>query len=101
MIISTTRILVLGAAALLCVAAFADDSASDAGISVDNDNIILAQDRRDNRRENRDDRQGGRQDNRDDRQGCRQDEGRVGDDKRDCKQENRGEDDKAEADGGG
>ena len=47
------------------------------------------QDRRDDRQDNRDDRQDDRQDNRDDRQDCRQEEGVAGQDKRECKQEER------------
>lgn len=45
------------------------------------------------RKERRDDRQGDRQENRDGKQDCRQEEGRIGHDKRECKQDNRGEGD--------
>lgn len=50
------------------------------------------------RKERRDDRQEDRPERRDDRRDCRQDEGRLGNDKRDCKQEGRGEDDYVDAD---
>jgi hypothetical protein len=94
------RTLLLCTAALFCTAAFSSDSSDDAGVSAGEDNIVLAQNRRDDRRDRRDDRQEDRQGDRDGRQDCRQDEGRVGNDKRECKQENRGEDDDVEADGG-
>ena len=63
--------------------------------AIDNVELLVAdnprKDRRDNRQEGRDDNQDGRQEGRDDRRDCRQEEGRIGDDKRDCKQEERGE----------
>ena len=53
--------------------------------------LIVADNRRKDRRDDR-------QEDRDDKQDCRQEEGRIGNDKRECKQENRGEDDEAEGD---
>jgi hypothetical protein len=76
-------------AASLCIAATAGAIPTEAASSIDNIDTLVAdnprKDRRDNRQEKRPDR-------REDRQDCRDDEGRVGHDKRDCKQENRGED---------
>ena len=66
-----------------------DDDVNDVGATVNNDELLMA----DNRRK---DRRGDRQEDRDDKQDCRQEEGRVGDDKRECKQEERGEDDDGE-----
>ena len=86
------RVLIIGIAGILSFAANASDDAID-GISAGaSDNLILADNRRPERRDDR-------QDNRDDKQDCRQDEGLVGDDKRDCKQENRGEGDDDEKEG--
>ncbi len=90
-----TRLLVLSVFGFLSCAVFASAEVDDRSITANNADLIVADNRR---KERRDDRQ----DNRDDKQDCRQEEGRVGDDKRECKQENRGdgdEDDKdAEAD---
>ena len=80
------RILIIGIAGILSFAANASDDAIDEISAGAGNNVILADNKRPERRDDR-------QDNRDDKQDCRQDEGRVGDDKRDCKQENRGEDD--------
>ena len=86
------RILLIGIAFILSFVANASDDAIDK-ISADAGNdLILADNRRPERRDDR-------QDNRDDKQDCRQDEGLVGDDKRECKQENRGEDDDDEKEG--
>jgi hypothetical protein len=56
-----------------------------------NGNIVLAEtrrmERRDDRRDDRGDRRDDRGERRDTRQDCRQEEGLVGGDKRDCKQE--------------
>ena len=56
-----------------------------------NGNIVLAEtrrmERRDDRRDDRGDRRDDRGESRDTRQDCRQEEGVVGGDKRDCKQE--------------
>jgi len=85
------KLLCIGIAALLSSGAIADEPAA-AGVA--GDDVLIADNRRQERR-------GGRQDRRDDKQDCRQEEGRVGDDKRECKQDARGEDDdQAEADGG-
>ena len=90
------RLLVLSIFGFLGFAVFACDDVDDGSSAVNESELLVADN---NRKERRDDRQG----DRDDKQDCRQDEGRVGDDKRECKQENRGggdEDDKgAEADG--
>lgn len=84
------KLLCIAAIALLGSGAMAGETSAD---GVDADNQILIADNR------RQERRGGRQDRRDDKQDCRQEEGLVGDDKRDCKQDSRGEgDDQAEAD---
>jgi len=85
-----TRLLIAGVAGFLSCAVFASDDVNDALSSVSKDDPIMLADNR------RKDRRDGRQENRDDKQDCRQEEGRVGDDKRDCKQENRGEGDEKE-----
>lgn len=85
------RLLVVGLVGFLSFGVFASE-VSETGVSADNEMLVA-----DNRRK---ERRGGRQDNRDDKQDCRQEEGRVGNDKRECKQDNRdGDDDGAEADG--
>ena len=84
-----TRILVLGVFGILSSAVFACDNDDD-GLSTANDSDVILADNR--RKERRDDRG----DNRDDKQDCRQEEGRVGDDKRECKQENRGDGDEGD-----
>ena len=81
-----TRLLVLGICGLLSCGIFASEDVYDHSITVDNADLIVADNRRKDRRDDRGD-------NRDDKQECRQEEGRVGDDKRECKQENRGEGD--------
>ena len=80
----TKRLLVISMAVILSGAVFAGDDVDDGITSSSSENLVLADNRRQERR-------GNRQENRDDKQDCRQDEGRVGDDKRECKQENRGE----------
>ena len=80
------RLLVLAAIGSLSLAVFASSDINEGLSAVSNADIILADN---NRKERRDDRG----DDRDDKQDCRQEEGRVGDDKRECKQENRGEGD--------
>lgn len=92
----TIRLLTVSLFAYLIGTAVAGDGFSDTGVSGDN-GLIMVQSRGQDRRGNRDDRRDDRHGDRDDRQDCRQDEGRVGDDKRECKQENRGEDEDAEA----
>jgi hypothetical protein len=74
---------------LIGFAAFASDDVINATPIMMSDNMLMADNPRKGRRDNR---QGDRQGDRDDKQHCRQEEGRVGDDKRDCKQEKRGED---------
>lgn len=89
-----TRILAIVLTGFLSCATFAGGTVDEGGLTVINENVIMADNRRKERR-------GGRQENRDDKQDCRQEEGLVGDDKRECKQEERGdsdEDDGAEAD---
>ena len=80
------RLFVLALTLCLSFAAFADNEATDVGTTAINIDLIVADNPRKDRRDDRGD-------NRDDKQECRQEEGRVGDDKRECKQENRGEDD--------
>ena len=80
------RPLALAIAGLMIFAALADNEAIDVGTTAINIDLIMADNPRKDRRDDRGD-------NRDDKQDCRQEEGRVGDDKRECKQENRGEDD--------
>ncbi len=88
-----TRLLVLSIMGFLSSSIWASDDIDDALSTVDNDDLIMA----DNpRKERRDDRQGDRQENRDGKQDCRQDEGRVGHDKRECKQDNRGDGDEGD-----
>jgi hypothetical protein len=81
------RLLVLSIFGFLGCAVLACDDYADGSITANNSELIMADN---NRKERRDDRQG----DRDDKQDCRQEEGRVGDDKRECKQENRGDGDK-------
>jgi len=88
-----TRLLVLSVMGFLSSSIWASDDIDDALSTVDTDDLIMA----DNpRKERRDDRQGDRQENRDGKQDCRQDEGRVGHDKRECKQDNRGDGDEGD-----
>lgn len=85
------KILCLSIATVVSAGAIATEQL-EPGLSI-NDEMLVADNRRQERR-------GGRQDRRDDKQDCRQEEGRVGNDKRECKQDARGEDDdKAETDG--
>ena len=78
------KILCLSIAAILSTGVMATEQ-QEPGLDVSEDMLVA-----DNRRQ---ERRGGRQDRRDDKQDCRQEEGRVGDDKRECKQDARGEDD--------
>ena len=83
---------------LSCVAVANDDAVNNGFSATTESNLLMADNPRKGRRDNR---QGDRQENRDGKQDCRQEEGRVGDDKRECKQEERGEGDEdkgAEAD---
>ena len=86
-----TRILAVALTGLFACTVFANDDVLDDGAAVYEDGVMLADNRRKDRRDDR-------QDNRDDKQDCRQEEGRLGDDKRECKQQERAEgDDKPEA----
>jgi hypothetical protein len=85
------RLLVLSICGFLSFTVLAGDDVDDGLNVVGVSDLIVADNRRKDRR---DDRQG----DRDDKQDCRQEEGRVGDDKRECKQENRGDGDEAEGD---
>ena len=75
-----TLLLALGVAVLLGIAVIADSNLAGNTALDSVDSVMLADN---NRKERRDDRQG----DRDDKQDCRQEEGRVGDDKRECKRE--------------
>jgi len=85
-----TKLLVSGIFGFLSCAVFASDDVNDGAYAVNDSDLIVADNRRKERRDDRGD-------DRDDKQDCRQEEGAVGKDKRECKQENRGEDDEAEA----
>lgn len=74
-----TRLLVTGIFGFPSCAVFASDDVIDSLYTVNNENLILADNRRKDRRDDR-------QENRDDKQDCRQEEGRIGKDKRECKQ---------------
>jgi len=86
-----TRLLVTGIFGFLSFAAFAGDDVDDGSITVSNTDLIVADNRR---KERRDDRQ----DDRDEKQDCRKEEGLIGKDKRECKQDNRGDGDDDEGD---
>jgi len=81
-----TRLLAVSIFGLLSCAASASDVADDGWYLVSGEDVLVA----DNRRK---DRRGDRQEDRDEKQDCRQEEGRIGHDKRECKQEDRGEGD--------
>ena len=85
------RLLALAITGFLSCAVFASDDAGDVGFTSSNNDLIMADTRGKDRR-------GDRKDDRDDKQDCRQEEGRIGKDKRECKQENRGEGDEVEED---
>jgi hypothetical protein len=80
---------------LSCVAVANDDAASDGFSAATDGTLLMADNPRKGRRDNR---QGDRNENRDGKQDCRQGEGRVGNDKRECKQEERGEGDEDKED---
>jgi hypothetical protein len=80
---------------LSCVAFASDDAVSDGFSAATDGALLMAQNPRKGRR---DDRQGDRNENRDGKQECRQEEGLVGDDKRECKQGERGEGDEDKGD---
>jgi hypothetical protein len=86
-----TRLLIAGLFGFLSCAAVANDDAVSDGFSAAMQDVLLMADNP--RKGRRDDRQGDRQENRDGKQDCRQEEGRIGRDKRECKQEKRGEGD--------
>jgi hypothetical protein len=86
-----TRLLICGAFIFTSCAALANTSVMDGASSIDEQDLLLADNRRDDRRDDR-------QDDRDDKQDCRDEDGLVGGDKRDCKQESRGDDDEDEKD---
>ncbi len=88
-----TRVFVLGVFGFLSCAAFASADVDD-GLSVANSvDMIVADNRRKDRRDDR-------QEDRDEKQDCRQEEGRVGHDKRECKQGDGNDGDEAEGDEG-
>jgi hypothetical protein len=88
------RTLTIALAGILSFSAAAETGMVDGVAAIDNIELLVADNPRKDRRDNR-------QEGRDDRRDCRQEEGRIGDDKRDCKQEERGEggEDEAEAEG--
>ena len=73
-----TRLLVLSVFGFLSFDVFASGDIGEVFSAVNNDDVFLADNRRKDRRDDR-------QEDRDDKQDCRQEEGRIGDDKRDCK----------------
>jgi len=85
-----TKLIVAGTFGLLICFVFSIDGTMDDGLysAVNSDALMVANPRKDRR----DDRQGDRNENRDGKQECRHEEGLAGDDKRECKQEKRGED---------
>jgi hypothetical protein len=85
-----TKLLITTLFGFLSCVAFASDDAVNRSLSATMDGGLLMADNP--RKGRRDDRQG----DRDGKQDCRQEEGRVGDDKRECKQEERGEGDEDE-----
>lgn len=87
-----SRLLAITISGFLSCAVFASDDVSDVGFTSNNDVLLMADNPRKDRRDDR-------QEDRDDKQDCRQEEGRIGDDKRECKQEDRGEGDEAEVEG--
>jgi len=82
------RILVIALASLLSFSATTVIAADDVVAEIGNIELLVADNPRKDRRDNR-------QEGRDDRRDCRQEEGRIGDDKRECKQDDRGEGDDA------
>jgi hypothetical protein len=74
-----TRLSLLVITGFLSCSALATDELQGASVADGDEYTLLADNRRKERR-------GERQDDRDDRQDCRQEEGRLGDDKRECKQ---------------
>ncbi|MEL7449855.1 MAG: hypothetical protein AAFN78_11640 [Pseudomonadota bacterium] len=80
----------------LTLVGFQANAATPEGASVAAEfDVLVADNPRKDRRDGRQDR---RPDRRDDRQDCRDSEGLAGNDKRDCKQDQRGDKDAVEAD---
>ena len=78
-----TRIMSFGMAGLVSCAVLTGDILAHESATYTDSGFIIADTRGKERRDDRDD-------NQDDRQDCRQEEGRIGGDKRDCKQDERG-----------
>jgi hypothetical protein len=91
-----TKLLITALFGFLSCVAIANDEVVSDGFSAATDGALLMADNP--RKDRRDDRQGDRQENRDGKQDCRQEEGRVGKDKRECKQEERGKGDEDKGD---
>lgn len=85
------RFMIAIVAAIVGFGVFAANNTEGLSSTLDDNSLIVADNRRKDRRDDR-------EDDRDDKQDCRQEEGRVGDDKRECKQENRGDGDEGDAD---
>ena len=68
---------------LSCVAVASDGPVNNGFSAIADGDLLMADNPRKDRRDDR-------QENRDGKQDCRQDEGRVGHDKRECKQDERG-----------
>jgi len=85
------RLFVLSIFGFLSCTILANDDVDVGSNAVGDADLIVADNRRKDRRDDR-------QENRDDKQDCRKEEGRVGNDKRECKQENRGNSDEAKGD---
>ena len=88
-----TRLLVISFFGFVSCAVFASDVVDDGATALDNIDLFVADNRRKDRRDDR-------QEDRDDKQDCRQEEGRVGHDKRECKQGDGNDGDEAEGDDG-
>jgi len=88
-----TRLLAISIFGFMSCAVFASDVVDDGATAFDNMDLIVADNRRKDRRDDRDE-------NRDDKQDCRQEEGRVGHDKRECKQGDGKDGDEGEGDEG-
>ncbi len=86
-----TRALVSGIFGFLSCAAFASADVDDGLSAANNVDMVVADNKRKDRRDDR-------HDDRDDKQDCRKEEGRVSNDKRECKQEKRGKNDEAKDD---
>ena len=84
-----TRLVVIGIFGFLSCAVSASDVVDDGMSMVNSEESLVADNRRKDRRDDR-------EENRDDKQDCRQDEGRIGKDKRECKQGDGDDGDKGE-----